>query len=110
MHQEAFDETAHLVLRVPSLNISGRLHQRRRWRKMPRLWSGAFLLGRDRTRPGLRGWTNHDDSPSVRGDSMKAPGPFGGAVGKTLRCGQRHTLHAEAIELCRFVSEADLGG
>jgi hypothetical protein len=48
--------------------------------------------------PGLRGWTNHDDSPPVRGDSVKAPGPFGGAVGKTLRCGQRHTLHARAAE------------
>jgi hypothetical protein len=48
--------------------------------------------------PGLRGWTNHDDSPSVQGDSVKATGPFGGAVGKTLRCGQRHTLHARAAE------------
>jgi hypothetical protein len=29
---------------------------------------------------------------------VKAPGPFGGAVGKTLRCGQRRTLHARAAE------------
>jgi len=32
--------------------------------------------------PGLRGWANHDDSPSVRGDSVKAPGPFSGACRK----------------------------
>ena len=36
----------------PRSTSSDRLHQRRHWQKMPRLWSGAFLLGRGRTRPG----------------------------------------------------------
>jgi hypothetical protein len=36
----------------PRSTSSGRLHQRRHRRKMPRLWGGAFLLGRGRTRPG----------------------------------------------------------
>jgi hypothetical protein len=33
-----------------------------------------------------------DDFPSVRGDSVKVRSPFGGALGKTSRCGERHTL------------------
>jgi hypothetical protein len=70
--------------------------------------------------PGLHDWANHeawclqplfpwsrpdlhlrtpslpfevaDDSASVRGDSVKAPSPFGGALRKTSRCSERHTL------------------
>jgi hypothetical protein len=33
-----------------------------------------------------------DDFASVRGDSVKAPSPFGGALRKTSRCGERRTL------------------
>jgi hypothetical protein len=42
MHQEPFDEGAHLVLRVPSLTSSGRLHQRRHWQKCPACGAGHF--------------------------------------------------------------------
>jgi hypothetical protein len=38
---------------------------------------------------------------SVRGDSVKAPGPFGGAVTKTLRCGKLYTADVAARCACR---------
>jgi hypothetical protein len=82
----------------PRSTSSDRLHQQRHWQKMPRLWSGAFLLGRGRTRPG-----------SARLDEPRrfsfGSGRFGESAGtirrrgrKDLRCGQRHTLHARAAE------------
>jgi hypothetical protein len=52
MHQEAFDEVAHLVLRIPPLSIFGAAPFGGIGKKLPRL-SGAVLLGRrGRTRPG----------------------------------------------------------
>jgi hypothetical protein len=67
-------------------------HQRRHRQKKPRLERGSFNSAAIAPDPGLRGKANHDDSPSVRGDSLKAPGPFSGAIEKTLRSGQWHTF------------------
>jgi hypothetical protein len=66
--------------------------------KCPAIGAGHSCSAAVAPDPGLRGWANHDDSPPVRGDSVKAEGPFGGAVGKTLRCGQWHTLRAREAE------------
>jgi hypothetical protein len=94
--RHAFDEVAHPVLRVPSLSMSCRLRQRWHWQKNCPAWEGQYYSAAVAPDPGLRGKANHDNYPSVRGDSVKAQGPFSGAVGKTLRCGQWHTLQAMA--------------
>jgi len=87
------------VLRVPSLSILGPSPPAAASAKnAPPVERGILARPRSHQDPGLRGWANHDDSTSVRGDSVKAPGPFGGAVGKTLRCGQWHTLRAGEAE------------
>jgi len=84
MHQEAFDEGAHLVLRVPSLSILGPSPPvAASAKKCPACGAGHSCSAAVAPDPGLRGWANHNDSPSVQGDSVKAAGPFGGAVGKT---------------------------
>jgi hypothetical protein len=92
-------------------------------------WGGVVLPGYGRTRPGsAAAGANHeawylkplfpssrpdlqlstpsrsfevaDHCASVRGDSVKAPGPFGGAVTKTLRCGKLHT--ADVAVRCAY--------
>jgi len=90
-----------LCFASPRSTSSGCLHQRRHRRKMPRLWSGAFLLGRDRTRPG-----------SARLDEPRrfsfGSGRFGESAGTIRRRGRKDSAlwpKAHATELSRNLGD-----
>jgi hypothetical protein len=77
VHQQAFDEGVHRVLSISIVGQETAPPER-----------GSITRPRSHQTRVCAATRTKTILLPVRGNSVKVPGPFGGAVGKTRRCGE----------------------